>query len=678
LVAKHLNARELGRADLARSQLTLDDARALGIEFLEAPQVTQLHPSFRSSPALKLNYFDARGKTLNFYRLRYLADADGLARGTKKGTQRYAQPPGTPPQVYFAKAVKSWAAHLEDPALPLHITEGEKKSAAACKAGFLTLGLGGVWCWKSTKRGEALVPELASIAWRDRPVFITFDSDAAENPDIIRAQLALAEMLTSLGARPSLVTIPGAPGGKKVGLDDYLKAKGKKAFDRLLGDAPPFNQARELWAMNGEVVYVRDPGIVVVVDDGRKLHPNAFCAHAYANRHYFETVLTAKGEPRLVKKPLAPAWLAWERRAELERLTYDPGAPRVTDGREYNYWKGWGCDPRKGDVTPWRQLLEFLFKGEKESRSWFERWCAYPLQHPGAKLYTSAVLWGIAHGTGKSFIGYSLLKIYGDNGTEVTEQHLRSNFNEWAESRQFVMGDEITGSEHRREADRLKSFITQRLLRINMKHIPSYTVPDRINYFFTSNHPDSFFMEDADRRMFVHEVVGPPREMAFYKAYEKWLEHHGAAALFHHLLTLPLGDFDPKAAAPVTRSKELMIVDNKSDLGAWVGRLRQDPGHLLRLGDLELPGDLFTNSQLLKVYDPDGKTRVTANGLGRELRRAGFRYVNGGAVVLTMHGPQRLYVLRNEQYWARQKPGAATIHYNQRFGDPEKKEEKYK
>ena len=123
-------------------------------------------------------------------------------------------------------------------------------------------------------------------------------------------------------------------------------------------------------------------------------------------------------------------------------------------------------------------------------------------------------MWSLKHGTGKSTVGYTMGRIYGKNYVEIRDHDLNSLFNEWAENRQFVMGDEITGGEQKRDiADRMKSTITQKEIRINAKYVPSYTVPDRINYFFTSNHADAFFVEDTDRRYFVHQITADPKPM---------------------------------------------------------------------------------------------------------------------------------------------------------------------
>jgi hypothetical protein len=303
---------------------------------------------------------------------------------------------------------------------------------------------------------------------------------------------------------------------------------------------------------------------------------------------------------------------------------------------------------QEGSIKPWRELIGHLFSGEKpEYVKWFEQWLAYPLQHPGVKLFSAVVMWGGLHGSGKSLTGYTMGRIYGKNFSEIADRDLLGNFNEWAENRQFVMGDEITGGEKRLSGDRMKSLITQRFLRVNPKYISTYIVPDCINYFFTSNHPDSFFLEDSDRRYFVHEVRVRPLSDAFYKEYDKWYKSDAMGALFWYLLNLDLTGFNPSGRPPDTGSKREMIDLGRSDAGAWCAALREDPAQMLSVGGKPLPYSLMTSEELHALFDPQKTSRLTRNGLARELRRAGFRKVFDGQLMWTPLGNQRLWAVRN-------------------------------
>lgn len=617
---------------------------------LDASATKRLGGEFDARPSLLIPYLDERGKDTKFYRLRYLDQATGFAALGKP--IRYAQPKDTVCGAYLAHGVGvDWSRVVDDKEAPLVVTEGEIKAASMCVNGVACVGLGGVFSWKSTTRGIDLIPALARVKWAGRSVVIAFDSDAADNQMIVIAMSQLTKKLTELGAFVSVASLPPLADGSKAGLDDLFVAHGIEYVKSLLNEAQPAGVAGELWQLSSEVAYIKDPGLIIVRADGRKMTPGAFTQHAYANRRVVVQTEKADGGVKLTERSLAQSWLEWPARFELERLTYAPGQARVTDDRSYNLWRGWRCLPRRGDVKPWDELMTYVFDRQREVRTWFEAWCAYPLQHPGVKMYSAPLFWGARHGTGKTIIGYTLMQIYGANATEIRQEHLHSPFNEWAENKQFVVADEVTGSDKRIDYDRLKSFITQRSLRLNPKYIPSYEIPDRINYYFTSQHPDAFFLDDTDRRFFVWEMAKPPMPREFYRRYDEWMKGDGPAHLFDYLLRLDVDGFDPHGPALFTSAKAAMIHDTKSDLGAWVSALLEDPDAML--GKYGKGAELVTNSQLLTLYDSEKKTRVTANGLGRELKRAGVMMANEGAQVHTKHGPQRLYVLKNYEVWSK-------------------------
>jgi len=667
----------LGEAKLKSSGLTLDDAKQLRMTFLSAQQTSQLHHSFKPLCSLKLEYLDHQGQPLPdwpgaqpFYRLRYLETPTDFAALAEKKPVRYVQEPSTAPVAYYA-GNQDWAQLVGDASQPLILTEGELKAAKACKEGFPTIGLGGVYNWRSHKLGLTWLPSLNPVTWLRRNVYICFDSDYKTNPMVCSALRELAEELHRRGSFVHLVDLPQLHGLEKVGLDDFLVHAGPNSvemFRQLLVEAEPLGLTAPLWGLNDKYVYVQNPGLIVDQDTRFKASPSAFKEHLQAPLNYQERSLKADGSVSYKAVSAAAAWLKWPLRTEVTKLTYQPGGARfLQDPRPmFNIWPGWGVQAAEGDVELFLALVNHIFtNAEPEAKDWFLRWCAYPLQHPGVKLFSSVVLHGIRHGTGKSLLGYTLARIYGENFTEISQMDLHGAFNEWAEGKQFVMGDDVTGSNKRQDADFLKKLITQRELRVNGKYVPTYTVPDCINYFFTANHPDSFFLEDDDRRFFIHEVQVGPMPEEFYMEYDLWLDTGGSAAVFNYLLQLDLGEFNPAAPAFKTAAKERMIANVQSDLAGWVRGLMATPDHVLRVGELVLDKDLFTSKELLQFYDPSGKTGTTANGLGRELARAGVRQVCGGKPVRLADGSQgRFYAIRNVDQWLTSQPQLIADHLN--------------
>lgn len=645
------DAQALMMEKIKTSCLDAADAKVLRLAVAKAGELKAM--GFPDKMAFELPYFDAKGRPSKFSRWRYLEDSrDGFAAKTDAKAMRYVQTPGTLQEIYMPPVV-DWAVIQQDRNEAIGITEGELKAACATKHLLPTLGLGGVYSFKSTKRGLPLLPVFYDFEWKERRVYVMFDSDASSNPMVVAARNELCRELLGLGALPRVVHLTPTAEGDKRGVDDAIFQDGAEYVADLLEESDGFAQSMTLHELNTEVAYVRNPGLVVNMESGQKMSPDAFSSHAYANRYYYDETFDKEGNRKFVKKPAAKAWVGWEHRLELAKMVYAPGQAKITDpGREFNTWPGWGCEPRKGDVGPWKQLLDHLFKGCPDERRWFEQWCALPLQRPGVKMYTAAVLWGVATGTGKSLVGYTLGRIYGQNFTEIGDEELSDERKEWAVGKQFVMGDDVTGAEQRKYADRLKKMITQKEMRIDEKYVPSYTVRDVINYLFTSNHPDAFFLEDDDRRNFVHEVTSGPMPREFYQSYMEWLDGDGPSALFHYLLSLDTKGREPEDRSPHTSARSAMIEDGLSDVGRWVRRLRDDPDSVLKVGTASLAGDLWSAQDLLRVYDPEGKGRVAAGGLSRELKRAGFRQVYNGMQLRTSAGQARLFAVRNREQWA--------------------------
>jgi hypothetical protein len=660
-------------ARIALSGLDERDFELLGFEALSGAATKALHPTFIKRASIKIRYWDPEhpervakpwAEHPAFYRIRYLTDiAEGEDKlSNKEGKEiRYTNEPGQPPMPYFPRSL-DWAAIFTDPSQPIVITEGEFKAAAACKFGVPTIGLGGVNSYQSKHLGLDILPDLLKINWVRRSVYICYDSDFRTNPNVLNAINALAKELMMLGAYPNFFALPDEGDGK-VGLDDYLVANPEVELAQiLLEKSQPLTQAQKLHEFNDSVCYIKQPGLIVVRKTGQKITPAAFVGHAYSNLDYAELQVKSDSKINLTRLPLADSWLKWPFRFTADRLTYAPGGKayilskarktRKTDEYLWNVWTGWGCEPVVGDPEPFLILLQHLFKGvDSAGLEWFLDWLAYPLQYPGTKLFTSVLMYGTRHGTGKSLVGYTMKEIYGANFTEISQNDLHGNFNEWAEAKQFVMGDDVAGSDKRQDNDLLKKMITQRELRVNTKFMPSYTVPDCINYLFNSNHPDSFFLEDHDRRFFIHEVQVQPLEQSFYVDYVLWLETGGAEAVFKYLLDRNVDRFNPSAPAYVTQAKSLMINDMKSDLSSWVKKLYDHPDDMLVVGGVELRLDLYSAKSLLALYDPDQKTRVTASGLARELRRYGLRPVAGGKLIKSKFGPDRYFALRNVEHW---------------------------
>lgn len=655
----------------------LNDADKMGCAVYTAAEVPIKLPGLTTHPAagFTLPYYSITGKATGFYRFRYLEQPaqNGFAALTVKKPMRYIQPSGMTPQVYFPRSV-DWKNFFTKPAAErwLLLTEGELKAACATKQGFPTLGLGGVWSFMSKREGLPLLKDLAALDLKDSIVYIVYDSDAASNPDVLKAENVLArQLLYTMKARPFVIRLPAIKGVAKTGLDDFLSAKGVKALEKLIEKAEEWEQSEALHQLNEEVLFLRANNNVLEPETRNRWRPADFAHGVYATLTHTTTESNKKGEVKMKTMRTAEEWIKWPGRAQVECVTYRPAEPLIIDG-QYNMWKGWGISEelvKPGGTQPWDRLMDYVFSGEDAvHRKWFEQWCSFPLQHPGTKMITAPVFWSTDQGTGKTLIAHTLARFYGDNFSEIDASMLNSPHNEWAQYKQFVLGDEITGEElggsRRVTIDTLKGLTTRQKLYLNPKYIGGYFIPDVINYFFTSNHPDAFRLEDSDRRFAIFEIKGVPLPEEFYNPYyDNWYKSDKIGALFYKFLHLDLTGFNPYKEAPLTRAKKEMISDARSDLGTWVAQLASAPTEEIK------KRTLWTTTELHGVYRQGGSERVTVNGLARELKRQRFKKVLNGDPVMTHIGAQKLWLVGGDAKLINNAKAMARLYNEERATD---------
>lgn len=651
---------------LAGSALTEQDAKLLRYQVIDAQEAGSLGlPS--ATEGFVIPYFDLQGAVTKFFRVRYTKETrKGFEVYSKKKALRYGQVPGTVNEVYIPP-MTNWSKIIENKEVPIVVTEGEIKAACATKHGIPTIGLGGVWCFMSKRAGVNLLPIFDQFKLDGRKVYICYDSDAVSNPDVIAAEMRFAAMLNECGAQVWIARIP-AEGDAKVGLDDYIVAHGAKAFkSKVLDEAFEYEKSAALHEMNKLVAYVLNPGFVYSFERDMEITPQAFTAHAYSDKQHVEKEVKADGSIKLNTVPTATAWLKWGHRNVLKEMTFAPGYDRITPDGKLNTWNGWGYEePKRGpQAKAYTDLLDHIFgKEDPGARRWFEQWAAYPLQNPGAKLKSACLVWGVTEGSGKTLLGSCIMAMYGEHGTEVTDTDLEDLRFEWAQRKAFVLADDITGQDNRKHYNKLKTMVTQTTMRINPKFIPSYRVPDVINYYFTSNDPDALFLSQGDRRYFVWEAMCGKLPVELRQRVLGMLNPvEGRNALAYHLLNVDLTGFDPGADAYQTDAKEEMKMHVKSELGVWVAYFKNNVDHVLEKAKMK--GDMFTTGELHMLFDPSGEKRAGVVAVGKELKKAGFGPPSSPVARLPNGEQVRLICVRNAEKWTNATHTQIVDHYVQ-------------
>lgn len=661
---------------LASSGLTLADAKHFGMSVVPRTEVAKHIAAWGRSgvPALKLSYLTPDGEPIKerapgdkalrpFARYRWLVEP--LKNKDGSDPAKYLQEAGTKPHIYFPRCGKwpEWNAAFSS---SLIITEGELKAAKAVKEGFPSIGLGGVHSWKIGKDGTLFLSELEDIVWSHRKVTLIFDSDVVEKPQVQHALMGLADALTERGALPQILILPDIYGdGRKTGLDDFLlDATGPGELRGMLEDyVLPITAAKELRVLNSRYAYVEEIQRVVTLGSTRIIKPAELPVH---DPMVGPEKRLKDGKVSYHESSAAKVWVNWGMRNQVDRIVYSPSLPVLSAAdyqghRVYNRWVGWGCEPKEGDAAPFLDLMRFLFIGSAPGiMDWVLDWLAYPIQNPGAKLSSAVIIFSLAQGNGKSTIGNTMGRIYGDNYSVAGDEDIQNQWNYWNTFRQFVMLDDVSSYTNRKTMrEKLKTLITQKFTRVRHKNVPEFEYLDVANYLLTTNQANAVELEDNDRRFFIHEVINGPSELPadFYDKYYDWLDNQdGASIVMNFMLKRNLSKFNPYGVAPSTKAKADMIEAGKNLLAQWVSDLKADPDAILMYGDVAAPHDLYTLSEVAAFYNDcgddgrkEGRDRKNTSEIAQELHRAGFKQALEGKQL----GPkrQRYYVVRDRDHW---------------------------
>jgi shikimate kinase len=137
------------------------------------------------------------------------------------------------------KALGFWAWVIDNPEIPLLITEGAKKAGALITASYVAIALPGIYNGYRQKKDDygnkiglpTLIPQLKAFAQKEREIIFCFDNDfKPKTIKNVRSAIALTgRLFIKEGCRVSAITW----NYPEKGVDDLIAARGVECFDEL-------------------------------------------------------------------------------------------------------------------------------------------------------------------------------------------------------------------------------------------------------------------------------------------------------------------------------------------------------------------------------------------------------------------------------------------------------------
>jgi hypothetical protein len=625
-------------------------------------------------PYLEPRHDDPRKARVRGHRLRYMGD---VAKG-----ERYRQPKRQASMLYFPPGRLypkpfSWADYFDAPDVPLFVTEGEVCACKAMAEGYVTVALPGIWSWLD-KLGP--IRDLDRFTWQGLDVVLVPDGDVVTNADVAEASARFRAEAMRRGSRNvSVVVLPD-----QKDLDEFLKAQGSAAFDELVNVAAEQSgeAQRVVELLNKEFVYVYSPqpSVIRLADFRARgminmLHEDRARATAEHLYNSDRVILPRLGKEKR-GRPKHP-YMVWTHSPlanRAERIVFEPGRESgltsVGGKKVFNCFRGWPTGAL-GDVAKFEKLLDLCFGKETKARTWFLDWCSYPLQHPGAKLFSAVVIYG-GQGTGKTFLGKILETCHGPSGAAITAEMVANRFNDYLSAKTFIRVEEMhtDGRFLRPIKSRLKTFITENELWVEPKGLQRFPIRNAANFYFSSNEPGAIPIDHDDRRYFVWRWRERGDEKWYLEQFDPWIwKKEGWRAVLDYLLTRPITkSFSPSMRPPMTPDKVQMQERTESPHYTMMRELRDHPERYVNGVDWLSVDDmrqLF--ARRFGEVAPDARSfrqaYVDVYGAVVEQRvQLGEGYI-----------PRESYLLciRDHKRWSKRKEtyGAVARHYKREWAD---------
>lgn len=269
--------------------------------------------------------------------------------------------------------------------------------------------------------------------------------------------------------------------------------------------------------------------------------------------------------------------------------------------------------PLDGDISPWREFLEYLFV-DPDERFQIERWCATLIARPDIRIGYALLLVSETQGVGKTTLASCVLAplVGPHNVSRPNEAMILDKFNSWMAHKRLAICDEVYGGSSWKSYNKLKQVITDEHIEVNQKFLRSYPIENWCHVIACSNSLRALKIEDKDRRWFYPEITEINWRRERFHEFRSWLAAGGLAIVLRWAMRFKEYIL-PGEHAPMTKRKKDLIEESRSPAKREAVRLARMLGELQEVEIVFFTRDIrhWVRRQLndVRIYDTNYQLR---------------------------------------------------------------------
>ena len=253
-----------------------------------------------------------------------------------------------------------------------------------------------------------------------------------------------------------------------------------------------------------------------------------------------------------------------------------------------NLWSGWSVEPKPGDWTNFKQLIEtVLADGDREYSEYILNWCAYLFQYPGRQAEVALCFRG-QKGVGKSTLGRVLADLCGRHGLHISNpNHLTGRFNLHLRDCIMLFADEAFWAGDKTGESTLKQLVTEPSIMYEGKGANAEMGKNLVHIVVASNSDWIVPTSIGDERRFAVFDANNKRQVPanapdshpnkkFFDDLHKQLRDGGLAGFLHDMLTRDIRGWHPRGNVPTTGALAEQAIHSMSPFEQWFFDMVQD------------------------------------------------------------------------------------------------------